>query len=1009
MARSGRLSGVATLGVLLASCSVKLAVPTSTVVTCTADSACPSGFLCAGEVQQCRATAQQDGQPPQLLSAVAEAPTSVLLSFDKAISPRTAADPLLITVQGLRVIGTAITGQAQILVTTATQLGGETYAVTATVRDEFGNEGLVMGTFVGFGTTANRDAPTALAPRDGERMLSESIQLAWTPRVGATSYSLEIAIDPDFTSPVSGSPFITSDTTFDWPVGERVSYYWRVRSDIQGETTSVGSVFHSIDDALYVYCAAGTICTTGGAGNRSNPLRSVAEAVDVASSLGLHTVRVASRENAAIYLEPSITIQRELTLLGGYDSTFAERNATLHVTTIEGASPLTVQVVNPEGNVAIDGFELRGSQTIGDGTALFVVDCRDRFTLRDSHLIGGTVEGGETYAAVFRSSTTGPGCAPLLENNYIEGGANSDATFGSSFGIFSYNVSLTLRGGKVHGGGAPIATAISVSGGSVLGEDVEEIVGVTSPGGFQGFGVQAKARDTAVVSTAALITLRRVAFLAGSNTAVRALATAVSAEVAELVIEDCPDVRSGEVVNDGSGARATVTGIVATATPLTVRRSLVRASVVTSDGSVSTGGSAISMTGGVDPNGYDLVVEDATIRADGIDMPSAGTSVNNALSISNAVNATITGSTFITGGPSGVTGVRKAGLEVSTAISGSIRGTILDNDFLLGDAVSNSRGVMLRTTKAGDSIRFARNRVIMQDASTKASTNVSQIDEPPQLGVSCGPCSGVIEQNEIVMEGTAAQSVALRLQFDVVSDPPDNVVNVINNIVVAGDVGQETVGAFNSHSVAFLVKGNGGPVPRVRASNNLFVAGGGTGTTPTLSSPVRLVQATTGSAAVVDLTNNLLISLPSGVGGENIISTCLDAGNLAAATNTLGALPQSLRNNAFVDCNARKAFAPGDVTHATLGAMESALTNAEGNLSFATATGLDFANLAERDFALTASSPVALRSEGLNTSADVCGDLGVESCGAVTTDFLGVARTCTAPASCFSIGPYEAP
>ena len=86
--------------------------------------------------------------------------------------------------------------------------------------------------------------PGLVSPTPGELGVPIPPQLSWNESAGATSYGVEVALDPGFTSPVYNASAITDTTTAVNGLAPLTTYYWRVNAANaygSGEWSEVGN------------------------------------------------------------------------------------------------------------------------------------------------------------------------------------------------------------------------------------------------------------------------------------------------------------------------------------------------------------------------------------------------------------------------------------------------------------------------------------------------------------------------------------------------------------------------------------------------------------------------------------------------------------------------------------------------------------------------------------------------------------------------------------------------
>lgn len=154
----------------------------------------------------------------------------------------------------------------------------------------------------------------ALSPIEGRRVL-EQPTLVWTHVAEAEGYTVEIADDPSFatpmvtqTTPAGVNEFTLQDPL---PAGE---FHWRVAHNLHPDSWAQGSM-RVLDNAVYVDGNADPGVTP--LGTRAQPLRSISDGITLASQLGASEVRVAHGH----HYEELIVVINGISITGGYDAT----------------------------------------------------------------------------------------------------------------------------------------------------------------------------------------------------------------------------------------------------------------------------------------------------------------------------------------------------------------------------------------------------------------------------------------------------------------------------------------------------------------------------------------------------------------------------------------------------------------------------------------------------------------------------------------------------------------
>ncbi|MEO1170442.1 MAG: Ig-like domain-containing protein [Myxococcota bacterium] len=477
-------------------------------LTCNSDADCLDGFTCQTAVSRCVATSQPDRDAPRLVAAVATSENVLELTFSEPVVLQ--RESTVFTVTGLAVRSTAPVGDTQIVLTTDTQVPGNTYTVTAErLVDLSGNlidSSASSLSFVGFGLVPDQTPPDLVTPLDLEVVRGQRASLSWSARLGATRYEVQVSTSPDFASQVEGSPFRVD--AGDPPVGlpptslmlqelpPEQTIYWRVRADVtapaEGSTDPWSLVsarsFELLGDAVHVFCAPPPEdCSPQNSdaptqarvesGNLSTPYRSVDRAIVAAFAQEIPTVRVARRGEGAVY-EEAITLLSGVSLLGGFDSTFETRDLS-SPTTIrsDGIVATAASISRSFGDTTVlEGVRLEGASDSEQdfSVALAVNNSDGALVVRRSELIGG--------AARIRSvgldiTNARAGSAPEVIDSVIRSDAASD-----SFAVSVQQGAVTLRSNTVVAAGAPggftsAVTAFSPQAVLVEGSDLRAAIG----------------------------------------------------------------------------------------------------------------------------------------------------------------------------------------------------------------------------------------------------------------------------------------------------------------------------------------------------------------------------------------------------------------------------------------------------------------------------------------------------------------------------------------------------
>ncbi len=437
----------AILLVALAGCGVDLELPAETEVACRTDADCPDDRRCASRIGRC--VSSIDEEAPRLLGVDVMARDQIRVVFSEPVSCVAVASPdayaitpaLGVTLAG----GGSCTGPddftTSAVLYTEAQSPGAAYILTATaITDSGGNQLAEDGTtvpFNGFGQAPDPSPPDVLAPADGARVLGATQSLVWTTRPGADSYTVDVATDAGFASPISGSPFTVAApaTTLVLQGLSDVTHYWRVRSSLtaSGQSLAVHD-FDVLVDTVYVYCAGTGPCdeTIVRNGSRTRPYASVQRALAAAAELSTSldvanpTIKVAARTGAASYAGAVVVQWQSVRLLGGFDASFTTRSMNRDDTVLEAPSTILVVSNLPiTVSTLIEGLTLRS--TASGSTAVVVSAASGNFTMRNVAVRGEgsptglvRVSGGPSVGAQFDTCRFSTGVSSLGSTVLLE-------------------------------------------------------------------------------------------------------------------------------------------------------------------------------------------------------------------------------------------------------------------------------------------------------------------------------------------------------------------------------------------------------------------------------------------------------------------------------------------------------------------------------------------------------------------------------------------------------------
>ena len=242
--------------------------------------------------------------------------------------------------------------------------------------------------------------------------------------------------------------------------------------------------------ALYVDGAHGQDTPT--CGTTIAPCHTISYTLNSRASGG-DAIRVAQ----GVYTE-NLTVDKQVTLIGGYESAGWTRSITQHETTIDGSGSVVSQSViifqTGSDGAALDGFTLRsGEARFGGGARIDDV----AVTISDTVFLSNTAESGGGLAVGGSGGATIIGCQFISNTAYQAGGLRGDGNVAVEDTVFQGNSArenggaiqaqgLVVRRSRILNNSANNGGGVDVFGSALL-EDVE-IVGnaaIHRGGGFR--------------------------------------------------------------------------------------------------------------------------------------------------------------------------------------------------------------------------------------------------------------------------------------------------------------------------------------------------------------------------------------------------------------------------------------------------------------------------------------------------------------------------------------------
>lgn len=240
--------------------------------------------------------------------------------------------------------------------------------------------------------------PNYIFPGNHYESIHDEITFIWSKRIGASNYFLEIATDSDFTNPIEGSPFETTESSYSLMFTTHQTFYWRVKSDITEAgvySNYMGEYFQftTFGDSLYVYCPDNIECSESvGTGNINSPLQSINTANIKANLLEIPTIKVAARGNDKEYDE-TVSLIEGISIYGGYLADFSEaaRDRDANKTIIKPSrSPFPpVFAKNIQEPTVISGFYIYSMES-ENTYAIMILDSSNELSIHNNYIQAGT-------------------------------------------------------------------------------------------------------------------------------------------------------------------------------------------------------------------------------------------------------------------------------------------------------------------------------------------------------------------------------------------------------------------------------------------------------------------------------------------------------------------------------------------------------------------------------------------------------------------------------------------
>ena len=283
---------------------------------------------------------------------------------------------------------------------------------------------------------------------------------------------------------------ITSPVDTNWSVGSTYSLMIDA-NDLAGNPLSTLSFNFVIKSGAFIYVNAAMADDTGDGLTPSTAYKFIPTAVTAAQTPS--TVLVAQGEHNVSYAANThITIKEGVSLYGGFDGSFQQRDSTQYLTTIhEGSernSASFSRTIEGSGNIVtattvIDGFNIEGnthSAPPGYSFAIYLTNGASP-TIQNNTINGGYSEHYSHGIECFNSS-------PTIQNNIINGGYTGGDTegfrIGYSFAISTNNNSSPIIQNNTIDGGSGGAYSFGIDNSDSSPEIRNNIIDGGSGGGY---------------------------------------------------------------------------------------------------------------------------------------------------------------------------------------------------------------------------------------------------------------------------------------------------------------------------------------------------------------------------------------------------------------------------------------------------------------------------------------------------------------------------------------------
>ena len=288
------------------------------------------------------------------------------------------------------------------------------------VKDVYGNESEVKVATINFLAGSDTSLPTlsSVSINNGDAStasLNAQVVVLATDDISVT----EMAWSTDgvtYSAWQAYSPLLNA--TLASGIDGTRTLYVKVKDGAGNESTALSDTIEVLSN-VYV----DSMQPIGNPCSISSPCNSIQTGINTAQNLGLSSVNVA----AGTYTE-TLVVTGNISLYGGWDSSFAARNPSTNITTIvpAGTSSTTISFFNNNNTATIDGFTIKGSDTVSPTYALHCA-FNAHLIINNNKIIGSEGSSALSYGVYINN-----GSSPTISNSEVIGTSGTGATTGSA-------------------------------------------------------------------------------------------------------------------------------------------------------------------------------------------------------------------------------------------------------------------------------------------------------------------------------------------------------------------------------------------------------------------------------------------------------------------------------------------------------------------------------------------------------------------------------------------------